>query len=102
MKPSHGSTNRESSPASPATNTYFFPSWVSSVFYGGSWHMVKPGTYKENIETDHGVMVVYEDPFDGEIIFVKEIIKGYRVKKPEPIPEEDPKASVTTLRDWKK
>ena len=64
--------------------------------------MVQVGTYKENVETDHGPMTVYEDPFDGEVIFVKEEIKGYRVKKPEAIQEEEePKATVTNLFDKK-
>lgn len=64
--------------------------------------MVAEGSFKERVDTDHGTMAVYEDPFDGQIMFVKEPITGYRVKKPEAIPEEEPKATVTTLNDWKK
>lgn len=101
MKHSNGSKATGSSPASPATSPtptqYFFPSWVSAVFYAGTWNMVKVGTYKEGVETDHGIAAVYEDPFDGELMFVLEPITGYRVKKPEAIEEPEPKASVTPL-----
>lgn len=108
MKPSNGSKATESSPASPATDCafsptqYFFPSWVSAVFYGSAWNMVKVGTFKEGVETDHGIAAVYEDPFDGELMFVMEPITGYRVKKPEVIEEPEPKATVTTMNEWKK
>jgi hypothetical protein len=74
---------------------YFFPEWVTGVFYGGHWEQVKLGTYQEGIPTDHGDMVTYVDPFDDEIVFVLEPITGYRVKKPQPPPE--PQASVTEL-----
>ena len=57
--------------------------------------MVKVGTFKEGISTDHGPMAFYEDPFEDEGIFVTEEITAYRVKRPPPPPE--PKASVTPL-----
>lgn len=101
MKPNSGSPGRESSPASRQAEEsaqYFFPEWVVGVFYGGHWEPVKIGSFKEGVPTDdHGSLVVYEDPFNGEIVFVMEPITGFRVKKPEPIPPPEPKATVTSL-----
>ena len=104
MKHSPGLTNKGSSPDGPATEQpppthtqFFFQEWITSVLYAGQWHMVKEGTFKEGICTDRGEMAVYEDPFDGEILFVMEPITGYRVKKPIPPPPPPPQASVTPL-----
>lgn len=106
MTHTNGSPSRELSQGSPATDTqvgvYFLPEWVTSIFYGGTWHVVKDGTFREGIATDHGEMSVYEDPFDGEITFVLETITGYRIKKPVDPPPPEPKASVTELFPDKK
>jgi hypothetical protein len=99
MKPNIGSSNRELSQGSQPTefpeSVYFPPHWIVGVFYGGSWHDVEEGSFKEGICTDHGPMAVYRDPFNKEAIFLTERITGFRVKKPEDPPE--PQASVTEL-----
>lgn len=85
-------------PDTQSTNgtQYFFPEWVTGVFYAGHWEIVKEGSYNEGLPTDHGEMATYLDPFnEDEIVFVLEPITGYRVKKPQPPPE--PQASVTEL-----
>ena len=74
---------------------YFFPEWVTGVFYGGHWHDVKPESFVEDLPTiDHGTMSVYQDPFTQEMVFVVEQITGFKVKKPVP---PEPKATVTPI-----
>ena len=106
MKPHNGSIDRESSQDSqptesePKVGQFFLPEWVVGVLYSGRWHDVKEGTFREGISTDHGDLAVYEDPFDGNVVFVLDSIIGYRVKKPPPLPppvESNPKASITKL-----
>lgn len=102
MRPTGGSTPRESSQDSPLTDEtqtqtqFFFPEWIVGVFFGGRWHDVKEGSFREGISTDHGEVSFFEDPFSGEAIFILQPITGYRVKKPQPVPSE-PEASVTDL-----
>src|SRR5689334_22209927 len=102
MKSKSGSSDRVSLPDTPTTEPttyFFFPEWVIGVFYAGHWDQVKEGTFREGIPTRYGDMVVYEDPFNGELTFVSEPITGYRVKRPTP---PEPKASVTPLFPDKK
>lgn len=84
MEPPSGSESVASFPVSLSTSAtqFFFPEWVTAVFYGCDWHVVKPGSFKEGIATDHGEMAVYQDWFDDELVFVTEPITGYKVKKP--------------------
>lgn len=79
----------------PTEIQYWFPTWVTGIFYGGQWHDVAQGKFREGVLTDHGDMTAYEDPFSGEKIFITEKITGYRVKEPEP------QASVTELHPKK-
>lgn len=100
MKPSTGSTQRGSSQDNLVIEGQFFlPEWVVGVFYGGRWNDVKEGSLREGILSDYGEMVVYEDPFAGELVFVLEPITGYKVKKPTP---PEPQATVTNLFPDKK
>lgn len=100
MEQNNGLTSKGLSQGSPPTETgqYFLPEWITGVFYGGCWHEVREGTFREGIGTDQGDMAVYEDPFDGQILFITEPITGFRVKKPTP---PEPKASVTELHPKK-
>jgi hypothetical protein len=99
MKPNDGSTSKESSPGDLQTefpdSVYFPPQWIVGIFYGGRWHDVEEGSFREGIDTDHGPMAVYRDPFNKDAVFLVEPITGFKVRKPEPPPE--PKASVTEL-----
>jgi hypothetical protein len=59
---------------------YFLPEWVIGVFYGSEWHDVEEGSFRENVETTRGTMMVYVDSYSRELIFLKEEITGYKIK----------------------
>lgn len=97
----NGSRLKESSLDSLTTegeftdSVYFPPQWIVGVFYGGHWHDVEEGSFKEGLVSDHGQMAVYRDPFNQDAVFITEPITGFKVRKPPPPPE--PQASVTEL-----
>lgn len=58
---------------------YFLEEWVNGVHYAGSWHDVEEGSFKENIPTAHGLLTIYQDPFDSKACLVRAPITGYRI-----------------------
>ena len=77
---------------------FFFASWVTAIFYGGRWHDVQPGSFKEGIGTDHGEMAVYKDTFNlDEVVFITEPITGYKVKEPQQEVKEEPPPPTTVV-----
>ena len=65
---------------SHTTNRQFFlPEWIKGVHYAGSWHEVKEGTFKEGVPSAHGLISIYQDPYDDQLCFVKAPITGYRM-----------------------
>jgi len=59
---------------------YFLPEWVTEVFYGGEWHDVEEGSFREGVETTRGTMTIYVDSYTRDLVFLKEEVIGYKIK----------------------
>ena len=58
---------------------YFLEEWVIGVHYAGHWHDVKEGSFKESVPSAHGLVTIYQDPYDDHLNIIRVPITGYRI-----------------------
>jgi hypothetical protein len=70
---------RQSDSRSTDGPEYFLEEWVNGIHYGEMWHDVEEGTFKEGILSAHGIITIYQDPYEHLLYIVKVPITGYRI-----------------------